>query len=313
MEVRPGDASAAVTLSEQLDHFSLEFRELPGIADPAIKAVFIEQILESIRRVRYVSVIRTRHISPLRVAPDSELFHPLKGAIHFQRHGEIEAAFWMLFLFVHFGKNKGTGWRLARDVYGRLDEAQQWSWAAVSANPKGFRRWLNDHQDILSGGDGIPRRFGNHRKYQSLDAYAPTGTGAAIETYVNWVQNGGGHKERFLRAQRHCNHEPRLAFDYLYHSMNAVSSFGRTARFDYLTMVGKLKLANIEPGSTYMDGATGPLNGGRLLLDDNHMPPRDVDDILVQLDRYLNVGMQVLEDSLCNWQKSPSAFTPFRG
>ena len=44
----------------------LEVRELPGIEDLAVKAVLIEQILESIRRVRYVSVIRTRDISPLR-------------------------------------------------------------------------------------------------------------------------------------------------------------------------------------------------------------------------------------------------------
>jgi len=27
----------------------------------------------------------------------------------------------------------------------------------------------------------------------------------------------------------------------------------------------------------------------------------------------LNVGMQVLEDSLCNWQKSPRQFVHFRG
>ncbi len=311
--LRPGDANAAATLSVQLDHFSREIRALPGIADPAIKAVLIEQMLESIRRVRYVSVIRTRHISPLRVAPDSDLFDPLKGAIHLERLGDIEEAFWMVFLFVHFGRNKNTAWRLARDVYGRLGEPHQWTWPIVSANPDGFRDWLNDHQEILSGADGVARRFGNHRKYQSLDARSPTGTGAAVQTYVNWVRAGGGHRALFSRAQRECDEEPRLCFDYLYQSMNAVASFGRTARFDYLTMVGKLQLANIEPGSTYMGGATGPLDGGRLLFGNDHMRRRKVDGLLVQLDRYLDVGMQVLEDSLCNWQKNPNEFRPFRG
>ena len=288
--MRPGDANKATTLSEQLDHFSLEFRELPGITDPAVKAVLIEQILESIRRVRYVSVIRARHISPLRVAPRSDLFDPLKGAIHFERLGDIEEAFWMVFLFVHFGKNKNTGWRLARDVYGRLGEEQHWNWGAVSANPIVFRDWLNNHQQTLSGADGVARRFGNHRKYQSLDAHSPTGTGAAVETYVNWVRDGGGHRELFLRAQRECGQEPRLGFDYLYRSMNSVASFGRTARFDYLTMVGKLQLANIDPGSTYMDSATGPLDGGRLLFGNDQMRRREVDDLLVHLDHYLNVA-----------------------
>ena len=309
--MRPGDANTAATLSEQLDDFSQEVRELPGIADPAIKAVLIEQMLESMRRVRYVSVIRTRHISPLRIAPDSDLFDPLKGAIHFDRLGDIEEAFWMVFLFVHFGKNKNTGWRLARDVYGRLGEVQQWTWALVNANPNGFRDWLNDHQETLSGADGVARRFGNHRKYQSLDAHSPAGTGAAVETYVNWVQDAGGHRELFLRAQRECDHEPRIDFDYLYQSMNAVASFGRTARFDYLTMVGKLQLANIEPASTYMDGATGPLDGGRLLFGNDHMRRRDVDGLLVRLDHYLDVGMQVLEDSFATGKKSRMSLAHF--
>ena len=311
--MRPSDANAAASLSEQLDHFAVEVRELSGIEDLAVKAVLIEQILESIRRVRYVSVIRTRDISPLRAAPNSDLFDPLKGAVHFERLGEIEEAFWMVFLFVHFGRNKNTDWRLARDIYGGLGGALQWSWALVSANPVNFRDWLNDHQAILRGGDGVARRFGNHRKYQSLDARSPTGTGAAVETYVHWVRAGGGHLELFSRAQREHDGAPRLAFDYLYQSMNAVASFGRTARFDYLTMVGKLQLANIEPGSTYMNGATGPLDGGRLLFGNDHMPLREVDTLLVELDRYLDVGMQVLEDSLCNWQKNPNEFRAFRG
>ena len=59
----------------------------------------------------------------------------------------------MVFLFVHFGRNKSTGWRLARDIYGGLGGALQWSWALVSANPVNFRDWLNDHQAILRGGD----------------------------------------------------------------------------------------------------------------------------------------------------------------
>ena len=101
--MRPGDAIAAETLSQQLDHFSQNFHGLPGIIDPTIKTVLIEQMLESIRRVRYVSVIRRRHISPLRISTDSDLFDPLKGAIHFQSLGNVEEAFWMVFLFVHFG------------------------------------------------------------------------------------------------------------------------------------------------------------------------------------------------------------------
>ena len=41
--------------------------------------------------------------------------------------------------------------------------------------------------------------------------------------------------------------------------------------------------------------------------------PVNLDRWLVELNNELKVGMQVLEDSLCNWQKSPEKFKPFRG
>lgn len=99
--------------------------------------------------------------------------------------------------------------------------------------------------------------------------------------------------------------------------MVAVASFGRTGQFDYLTMLAKLDLAEIEPGSTYMTGATGPLAGAHLLFGTNSVTatPRQLDGWLVELEATLGVemGMQILEDSLCNWQKSPAQFVPFRG
>lgn len=40
---------------------------------------------------------------------------------------------------------------------------------------------------------------------------------------------------------------------------------------------------------------------------------RTLDQWIVSLDTYLDVGMQVLEDALCNWQKSPGKYIQFRG
>jgi Alpha-glutamyl/putrescinyl thymine pyrophosphorylase clade 3 len=100
--------------------------------------------------------------------------------------------------------------------------------------------------------------------------------------------------------------------------MDDVVSFGRTAKFDYLTMVGKLQLAPIEPGSTYMQGATGPYQGALLLFCGNaraELSQSELEALLVQLECHLDLyfGMQVLEDALCNWHKSPGKFKPFRG
>jgi hypothetical protein len=77
-------------------------------------------------------------------------------------------------------------------------------------------------------------------------------------------------------------------------------------------MLGKLGLAPIEPGSTYIKGSTGPRKGATLLFG-RQADAAELDSWLVELDTHVNVGMQVLEDALCNWQKSPSKFVPFRG
>ena len=241
-------------------------------------------------------MIRTRELSDRRADPDYELFDPLKAAILEQRQGRIDEAFWFVFLFTHFGKNARAGWRCAREVYGRLGGPGRWDWASTSADPSGFRGWLDGHQEMLRH-QGVARGFGNHRKYQSLDATSEKGTGAAFESYVTWVGPPRTHEELMEQACTQADGDPRKAFDGLYRSMNAVKSFGRTARFDYLTMVGKLELAPIAPGSTYMQGATGPLQGARLLFGASESATK-LDRWLVELDAKLNVGMQVLDPAV---------------
>lgn len=308
-----------VKLAEQLEaglrHFDQATRPLPGIHDPTRREVLLEQMVESIRRIKFVSVIRTREISYRRADPDEELFDPLKAAILHQRQNHIDEACWLVFLFVHFGNHVRAGWRYAREVYGGLSHGVRWDWGSISANPAEFREWLDVHQDELKR-EGVPRGFGNHRKYQSLDAYKPTGTGEAVESYVGWVSPPRTHQQLFEQACEQANGDPRLAFDILYRSMDVVASFGRLARFDYLTMVDKLDLAPIEPGSTYLQNSNGPLRGARLLFGNQptaDLAPADLDGWLVELEAQLNVGMQVLEDALCNWYKSPEEFKPFRG
>lgn len=303
------DRELAQQLESGLQAFN-KVKTLPGIRAAAFRATFIDQLIESVHRVEFVHVMRQREISPRRADPMDELFNPLKAAILHQRQGNVEEAFWLVFLFVHFGKNPRGGWRYVREIYGRLGEAGRWDWRSTSKNPQEFRKWLHAHQAQLTRA-GVAGGFGNHRKYESLNARSPNGTGNAVETYVNWIDPPRTHQQLVASALKEAHGDSRKAFDILYRSMSAVSRFGRTARFDYLTMLGKMGLAAIEPGSTYMQGATGPVAGAELLL--GVASKRELDACLVQLDQVLHVGMQVLEDALCNWQKSPGKFKPFRG
>jgi hypothetical protein len=312
--VRPKNQAEAQRLTAVLDSFARQNIPLLGICAAPRRTAFIEQLIESIRRVEYIAVIRQRDVSSQRADPSDDVFDPIRAAVLKSRQGDHDEACWLTFLSVHFGKNRRSGWRLARDVYGALGRVQFWDWPRTSANPARFRRWLAANQNRLRH-DGVARAFGNHRKYQSLDANSATGTGAAVASYVAWVRPHMTHAQLFQAAAAAAGHDPRGAFDGLYHSMSAVASFGRTARFDYLTMIGKLGLAPIEPGSTYMIGATGPLAGARLLFTadaNTRVAPSQLDAWLVDLEAALGVGMQVLEDALCNWQKHPDRFVPFR-
>lgn len=313
--MRPKDVAFASQLDVSLLSFSSRHRALPGIAGTARRQSFVEQFVESTRRIKYISVLCEQELSASRANPLLDGFDPIKAAILRMREGRIEEAFWLVFLSVHFGKHRRDGWRLARDIYGALGRRSPWEWAETSADPEAFREWLETNETRLKG-DGVSRHFGNHRKYQSLDARTAAGTGAAFETYVRWVGPPRTHKSLFGEAHQKCSKDPKATFDHLYNSMTAVASFGRTAKFDYLTMIGKIGLAPIEPGSAYLEGATGPLLGARLLFGgrpDSVISRTTLDKHLVELGAHLGVGMQVLEDSLCNWQKSPERFKRFRG
>ncbi len=312
MKVR--DKELYAELDKQLLQFSKEKLPLPGVDSSISRDVFVKQLIDSIRRVKYVFTVCVRDISNKRADPTSDYFDPLRASVLFQQQAMTDEAFWLVFLATHFGKALRSGWRLTRDIYGGLGSKDHWTWERTSANPEEFKRWLADNYKILKS-DGIPRRFSNHRKYETLNPDSANNTGAIIESYVKWISPPKTHELLIQEAKHEVGNEPRAIFDYLYKSMNKVLRFGRTARFDYLTMVAKVGLAGIEPGSTYMQGSTGPASGARLLFGGN-ISCSALEKKLCRLEADLSLGrmgMQVLEDALCNWQKNPNEYKLFLG
>jgi hypothetical protein len=300
-------------LDDSLNSFMAEEGDLPGISNPVSRAALLAQLVESVHRVMYPAVIRTQEHSPRRKDPMDEMFDPLRAAVlHFSEEN-VDEACWLVFLFTQFGRHRKGGYLYARSVYGRFGDGGRWDWKSTSGDPARFRKWLHANQERLKA---LTTGFGNHRKYESLDAYSDNGTGATIATYVAWVEPPRPHQELFDGAIAQAGGEGKKAFHALYESMNVVRRFGRTARFDYLAMIGKLGIAAIEPGSAYLGSATGPVSGAKLLFGGSpkaKIPLATLDNRLIQLNLHLNVGMQAIEDAVCNWQKSPESFKSFRG
>jgi Alpha-glutamyl/putrescinyl thymine pyrophosphorylase clade 3 len=298
--------------SDALRDYEEKNGALPGIVLPEHRAVLVEELVASARRSQYFEHLLKRPGDSSVVDPSSAAFNPLSAAILQERAGNRDEAFWLVFLFVHLGKHRRSGWHLIADIYGRLDGGTLWSWDAVAADVDAFRHWLDQSVDVIKG--LRPRRgFGNHRKYESLDAWSDNGTGAVVASYVGWVGTTG-HDARIEQITTGAT-TPAERFDALYDSVRAVRRFGRTGAFDYCSTLAKLRLVTIEPSRACLAGATGPLSGARLLLSEpgQQLSPAALEEMLTPLRVELNVGFDVIEDALCNWQKSPAEFKPFRG
>jgi hypothetical protein len=262
------------------------------------------QIVASVRREDYYRLIQARPISPRRADPNDPLFNPEQAVAFHVAKGNVDEAVWLMFLMTHFAKPESTGWLRLQDVYGMLGHGK-WDWPSVAGNPAGFETWLNANWTAIRG------KFGNHRKYESLRPGSRRSTGLVVREYVRMI-GAQGHDAFF---QHVLANGPNDRFDAMYSAVN-FPSFGRLAKFDYLMLISRYGVLPMQPLSAYFAGATGPSRGANLLFTgsaDSNTPAGQLQQMVDALDNDLHVGMAVLEDSLCNWQKQPLQFIHFKG
>jgi hypothetical protein len=302
----PSRSRRLAQLESGLLRFSQEDTTLVGVTDPPARQTLARQMIASLRRLDYTAILKNRDIHPDRANPDSALFDPERAALLHTRNGDPDEAIWLVFLSIHFGKHAKHGWRMLRDMYSGLGTGR-WTWKRARNHPDAFRTWLTSNRANIGGA------FGNHRKYETLSADSESSTALVIESFVQLCSSSpSGY---FAALVRSTGNDPTKIFDAAYRGLT-IARFGRLAKFDFLALLGRMDLAPVKPGSAYLRGSTGPLRGARLLVDGDPKSRTDADEldgILQRLDRYLDVGMQVMEDSICNWQKSPRKFIHFRG
>lgn len=313
MPVPNNYAAEAARITIALERYETDQGVLPGLTSDRERESLIRQIMDSEARVRYTDTLLTRYIDPQAADPRDSGFHPLKASILHSRAGDFDEAVWMVFLYVHFGKHAKAGWWYIEQMYGACSAtpSEWWTWHRTAEDPTSFRFWLDEHRSDFDEIDG-PHGFGNHRKYVSLAAWTEQGTGAVVESYVDWVlEAGGDHAERFTSLMGETSAQ---TYDNVFKSLRAVRQFGRTARFDFVTMLGRLQLLNAQPAHAYMTNATGPLQGARLLLSGNKeavQSARTVQQRISKLSEVTGITPDVLEDAICNWQKHPDRYVRF--
>ncbi|MBK8522469.1 MAG: hypothetical protein IPL54_16980 [Chitinophagaceae bacterium] len=103
--MRKSDLPLAKKISEKLTSFE-DINDLPGIVSKASRECLLEQMVDSCRRIKYVTTIAAMNMDQSVTDPTKKTFDPLKAAVWFKQNGNIEEAFWLTFLATHFGKNK---------------------------------------------------------------------------------------------------------------------------------------------------------------------------------------------------------------
>lgn len=299
-------------LRTALTAYETDHRPLPGLAMQGATDTLILQLIASLRRTEYISVLKSRRHSIERMDPHHALFDPITASHLLNRQGQLDEAVWLCFIATHFGKHAHDGWKLAANVYGSFGQGPTWTSANYLANKQTFEQMLKRNGAILNDASRAGR-YSNHRQYVSRQ---PDAIARTFDEMSHWLFANGSFSQLVRNVHVKSGQNPEAAFDEMYRSVRSVNSFGRLGAFDFLTMIGKLDLAPVSPGSSYLDGATGPLRGARLLFHGRTDYPRTGKQLQAAFDRlddYLQVGKQPLEDSICNWQKSPSVFVHFRG
>ncbi|MFY0641708.1 MAG: hypothetical protein JXR16_11725 [Bermanella sp.] len=287
---------------------------LEGLNNESRIDTLSKQIFDSIRRVDYIYTICKKTYTGNGIQPSSGVFDPYKLISNLVKDHNLEEAYWLCFLITYCGKSKKHGWSSLKSIY--IDKETIYDWEKVRSSPEMFLKWLDKIGPTIRTG------FGNHRKYETFQQTEGKGPRAVFKSYFNLVKNNQGNLSQvdfFNECKNKYDSNPEPLFDALYKKeASKIVRFGRLSKFDYLTLLTKVGLIDLEPPEAYIGSSTGPKSGLTLLFLNNAKTSKPSKWHKDQMDKLkvLDIGplkMQVLEDALCNWQKSPTQYTFFRG
>ena len=245
---------------------------------------FIDHLSRSLRQRKAVA----------RLWSNNRRTNDIIGLIHLARDvGDMDDAIWRCFLAAHFGRASADADQApsAARFLCAFGTEPYWTWQRVCDAPTTLRTWLANHDSDLQS-----LSFGNHRKYESK---WPDDIWAVVESFLTLAEENDGPKQLVTVADH--KGDAAAQFDVLYRRLSPLWRFGRTGRFDFLSLLIDLRLISAEPASCYLRGATGPLKGAKRLW--GKRPIGEIDRLAANLAARLKVSPMAIEDALCNWQK----------
>ena len=272
---------------------------------------FANHLVASERQAQYLTALAKRTLvtptywSTQRANPNSAFFDPVKAILYWQSI-DIAESLWLAFLLIHVGDspqlqlqgNRQSQWQYLRLLYGNFSGADEpskplLSWATMTANPQVVVEWVRECQS-----NQISFKFGKHRKYESIKQLPQV-----VDSYGHWLADIGGVANLTNGGiQQDLSDEQRFA--HWYKTLN-IYRFGRLAKFEFLSLLGYLKVLAIKADHCYLTKATGPKRGAKLLFGHYTTDPQ-LERLAVQTAEAIGVDYAVFEAALCHWQASPN-------
>ena len=255
------------------------------------------QLIDSVEQEAAIKALLDRDIGEQSCDPTSAQFNPIKAIIHL-KDKDYDEACWLGFLLIYTNDSEKADWAFMRKLYGGvgLNLKTALTWQQVNKSFDQRMALLEELSSSLALSDPKPK-FGHHRAYESIN-HLPI----AFSSYIDFINEQGGHQALFCPEQTVL--DKTAYFQKLYALIRKnVYRFGRLSTFEYLCLLGKIGLADVEPDSCYIAEASGPKRGAKLLF--GMLDDAKLDDHAIGLADYLNVGYQEMEAAICHWQKSP--------
>ncbi|MCB9231507.1 MAG: hypothetical protein H6581_07585 [Bacteroidia bacterium] len=250
------------------------------------------QTIDSIRRVEIFRTYSRRATNGEKLG--LPYFHTSNPYTLAQRLSlSTDTRIWFVYLATYFGKSNLSKWRLFNQATFREDN--------TLITVEGILKDREEYFDFLKGRNLFQNaNYSNHRKYTKKSLEGNKGILFSFDFFLKNLA--------LFRAPVNQN------FHKVYLNALKVPNFGRMAAFDFTCNLCKCRLYVDEPVSMYQAHSTGPLSALKdmLFYAGVTSPEKSLaislgDELLDWFSANSNIYMlaQVLEDSICNWQKSP--------
>ena len=267
--------------------------------DSSLLNVLANQTSDSIRRIEIYEAYNKRAIQAVKEKQD--FCHTSNPFVLAQRSDlSLNNRLWIIYVATYFGKSNKSKWTLfERATFNKKKSILLFDEIKLD---------LNKYFKYLSSFDFFENcNYSNHRKFTAKNLLKKNGVFESMEYFTNNI-------DKYSSVEK-------MDFHTMYKLSQKIPNFGRLAGFDFSSSLVKCSFNIEEPKSMYAEHSTGPLDaiGLILKLTNNSASATSRKKLCTDLMQWFldnsDIFMigQVLEDSICNWQKNTVNYIKYSG